>query len=114
ALGLVWSPVTHDPIDAPVFQALADTCRVVTRIQAHTPDIEAKSLTLSIEPVEVGAAVVQVGRRGVAVGDDGVAAIDGAVIKVEEALGLAFPNHIATVRIGTADLGVFGLGWLLG
>lgn len=54
---------------------------------------------------------MQVGRRSVAVGDDGVAAIDGAVVhQVEEALGLTFLNHVATVRIGTADLRVFGLG----
>ena len=57
---------------------------------------------------------MQVGWRGVTVRDDGVATINGSVVQVEEPLGLTFPNHIATVRIGTADLGVFGLRWLLG
>ena len=48
------------------------------------------------------------GGGDVDVGDQRMLTVDGAMVEVEEAGGLAVPDHVAGIRVGAAELDVLG------
>ena len=108
ARAMVRTAVADDAVDIPLYESLADGRGEIAGIQPDRADVKAEALPHAVEPVEVRHAVMNVGGGDVDVGNQRMLAVDGAVVEVEEAGGLAVPDHVAGVHVGAAELDVPG------